>query len=75
MRPSTSYTSRYVVYTADQLLRATAAPDPTYLQLPPTLPDRVRELAERVTAGHRTPYAKAKALETYLRTTYPYRLR
>ena len=72
--PEYSYTSRIVSYSHEEYLSATAATDPTYLQLPPTLPDRVQELAERVTAGHRSPYAKAKALETYLRTTYPYRL-
>ena len=73
LAPEYLYTSRYVSYTSDQLLRARAAPDPTYLQLPPTLPARVRELAERVTDGHRTPYAKAVALATYLSTTFPYR--
>ncbi len=68
-----SYTSREAVYHSEQLFRATVAPDPTYLQLPLTLPNRVRELAERVTAGHRSPYGKAVALATYLSTTYPYR--
>ena len=74
LAPEYSYTSRQVVYHSDQLYRATIAPDPAYLQLPPTLPDRVRELAERVTAGQRSPYGKAVALATYLSTTYPYRL-
>lgn len=71
--PEYSYSSRVVSYSREEYSRASAASDPTYLQLPPTLPDRVRELAERVTAGHRSPYDKAVALETYLRTTYPYR--
>lgn len=46
----------------------------TYLQLPPDLPQRVRGLAARVTAGAATPYDRAVRLQTYLRTTYPYRL-
>jgi len=46
-----------------------------YLQLPPSLPQRVRDLAASVTEGEETPYGKAKALETYLRNGYPYNLR
>jgi len=46
-----------------------------YLQLPSSLPQRVRDLASRVTSGSDTPYEKAKALEQYLRNSYPYNLR
>lgn len=42
-----------------------------YLELPATVPNRVRELAQQVTAGAETPYDKAVALEQYLRT-FPY---
>lgn len=45
-----------------------------YLQLPSTLPDRVRDLAQRVTAGAATPLAKADAIAAYLRRTYLYDL-
>ena len=45
-----------------------------YLQLPPTLPERVRALARQITAPAATPFAKALAVEAYLRATYPYRL-
>ncbi|MCD6289847.1 MAG: transglutaminase domain-containing protein [Anaerolineae bacterium] len=38
-----------------------------YLQLPETLPEQVRALAEEITAGYDTAYDKAVALETYLR--------
>lgn len=38
-----------------------------YLEVPPTVPDRVRELAEEVTAAAPTPYEKVIALEQYLR--------
>lgn len=43
-----------------------------YLQLPRSLPARVRQLAQDVTAGAASPYEKAKKLEEYLQKTYPY---
>ncbi|MFD7523502.1 DUF4129 domain-containing transglutaminase family protein [Paenibacillus chitinolyticus] len=56
---------------------ALAEPEPAelaaYLQLPDGLPQRVRELAERVTAGSgQDRLAAALALERYLRTEYRY---
>ena len=36
-----------------------------YLQLPETLPDRVAELAESITASNESVYDKAKAIERY----------
>ncbi len=39
-----------------------------YLQLPGSLPDRVRELAQEVTAGDDNPYDKAVDIEDYLRS-------
>jgi protein-glutamine gamma-glutamyltransferase len=59
------------------LRAARGAPPPTlarYLQLPAVLPERVRRLAERVTAGHAGTYAKAVAVERYLRSNYRYTL-
>ncbi len=38
-----------------------------YLHLPSTLPDRVRDLAKRVTEDAETPLDKALAIESYLR--------
>ena len=38
-----------------------------YLQLPPSLPSRVRDLAEKITRDHDNAYDKAVALESYLR--------
>jgi transglutaminase-like putative cysteine protease len=38
-----------------------------YFQLPEELPQRVRELANELTAGSDNPYDKAKAIEAYLR--------
>lgn len=43
-----------------------------YLQLPDTLPARVRELAEKVTAEAANDYDRAKLLETYLRLNFNY---
>ena len=69
-----SFNSHVESFSQETFEQAKPATDPTYLQLPPGLPDRIRELAMRITQGHRSTYAKAKAIETYLRTTYPYRL-
>ncbi len=40
---------------------------PRYLQLPDSLPDDVRQLAEQWTEGLETPYDKAKTIEAWLR--------
>jgi transglutaminase-like putative cysteine protease len=44
-----------------------------YLTLPETIPQRVLDLAQELTANITNPYDKAKAIEAYLRT-YPYSL-
>ena len=46
-----------------------------YLQLPRDLPQRVRALASRVTAGTSTQYDKAKAVEEFLKSNFGYNLR
>jgi transglutaminase-like putative cysteine protease len=45
-----------------------------YLRLPKDLPPRIHRLAGEITAGIENPYDKAKAIERYLRTNYPYDL-
>lgn len=45
-----------------------------YLPLPRSVPERVLDLASDITRGLTTPYDKAKAIESYLRTNYPYDL-
>lgn len=45
-----------------------------YLKLPRDLPERVHQLAAEITAGIENPYDKAKAIESYLRSNYPYDL-
>ena len=69
-------TSRIVTATEEMLLQAplTVTAEMTrYLQLPSTLPKRVRELSMDITANAPTPYDKAVSIETYLRT-YSYTL-
>ncbi|RAV21835.1 DUF4129 domain-containing transglutaminase family protein [Paenibacillus contaminans] len=43
-----------------------------YLQLPPSLPPRVRQLAQEITQGAANPYDKAKKIEQYLQMNYKY---
>ena len=70
-----TYTSRTLTFPERQLRYAYAASDDTYLQLPDSLPQRVRDLAASVIASAHawSPYEKAKALEHFLSTNYPYR--
>ncbi|MBI2764733.1 MAG: transglutaminase domain-containing protein [Chloroflexi bacterium] len=62
--------------TAEQLMAAgtdyPAWVKDRYLQLPKSLPQRVRDEAKNV-AGDASPYVQAQAVETYLRT-FPYNL-
>jgi hypothetical protein len=63
---------------ADQLAAASSVypPDITaaYLQLPASLPQRVRDLAGRLAEGAANPYSVAIRIQNYLRLTYPYTL-
>jgi hypothetical protein len=43
-----------------------------YLQMPSTLPQRVRDLAHRIAGTETNPYDIAEAVESYLRITYHY---
>ena len=54
---------------------STVYPEPIrqkYLQLPSSLPQRVRDLARRVAGTEPDPYDMAETIESYLRTTYKY---
>ena len=64
--------SMAVDYLEDALSNAEAVDDPTYLQLPDSVPQRVRDLASEITEGHESPYDKAKAIEQYLKSGYSY---
>ena len=75
---SERYTVTSVISTADKgsLRRAPAtysdAVKRAYLQIPSTLPQRVRDLARKVVEGRANPYDKAEAIESFLRTNYRY---
>ena len=45
-----------------------------YTQLPPDMPPRVAELARQITAAAETPYDKAVAVESYLKSSLTYNL-
>ena len=45
-----------------------------YLSLPDSVPQRVKDLAARLTEGATSPYDKALRVQEYLRVTYPYKL-
>jgi len=45
-----------------------------YVQLPASLPQRVRDLARRIAGEALTPLEKAERVQAYLRANYPYRL-
>ncbi len=59
---------------ADELRSATVdrAPDPAYYDLPRSVPDEVRELAQLVTAQSPTAYDKARALQDWFRSQFEY---
>lgn len=77
---ATSYTAEaYIPIVTEQALRLAPADYPDairtrYLQLPRNTPDRVLKLARDITDGLSNPYDRAKAIETYLRSNYPYDL-
>lgn len=73
-----TYTTSSLVSTATkEQLRNTTTLYPAYiktkyLQLPSTLPKRVRDKAHQVADPKPTAYDKAEAIETYLRTSFKY---
>ena len=46
-----------------------------YLQLPDTVPERVKELAISIASNENNNYDKVKAIEVYLASNYPYTLK
>lgn len=45
-----------------------------YVQVPPSISERVRNLSLEITGGFDTPYEKARAIEVYLKLHYAYDL-
>ena len=76
-----SYTTVGTISAADVELLVTAGTDypewvrERYLQLPSSLPDRVRELAAEVAGDAGSPYLAALQVEAYLRLNYAFNLR
>jgi transglutaminase-like putative cysteine protease len=74
VQPNQLYTSAALesVATAETLAATTGPIPPSvsqpFMELPPDLPARIKQLAEQQTAGKLTAFDKATALETYLRT-------
>ena len=73
-----SYTvTGFVPTVSDDDLRAAAGEDypgwvaRQYLDIPETVPFRVRDLAREIAAFEPTPFDKAQAIEEYLRDIYP----
>lgn len=62
--------------TSNQLIEAgvdyPAEISAAYLQLPDSLPERVRSLAQRIASGAETPYEKTLKIQSYLRENYTY---
>ncbi len=71
--PEYTWTSKIPDYSEAQLRRAVVSSDPTYTQLPSSVPDRVRQRALDVTSSYDNAFEKAQALAEYLRTTFQYR--
>jgi hypothetical protein len=77
--PAESYSAMSLEAALPQAtLRSSIGPYPPstarFLALPDSVPERVLSLARDLTANASTPYDRAQAIETYLRTSYPYTL-
>ncbi|HEU0166950.1 MAG TPA: transglutaminaseTgpA domain-containing protein [Chloroflexota bacterium] len=78
VQPNETYTSTSLEsHAAAETLAAANGPIPddvrsTFLELPPDLPVRVKQLALQKTAGKATAFDKATALEAFIRQNYPY---
>ena len=70
--PAFSWRSDVYRFSDAQLNASLVPPGSAYAQLPDDLPQRVRDLALQITASEPTPYGKARAIESYLRTQYTY---
>ncbi|RXZ77213.1 DUF4129 domain-containing protein [Paenibacillaceae bacterium] len=80
---SAPYPSQYTIVSHvpvldEEVLRSSGvaldspAKNEMYLQLPDGLPQRVKDLAQEITAVGDNPYDKAKLIETYLKENYVY---
>ncbi len=73
--PDPAHLSRsYRDYNRDVLNELSVLDAPDSLELPDNITERVRELSLRITSGMPTPFEKAKAIETFLRVRFEYRM-
>jgi len=73
--PNAQFLSRnYRDFNRDLLNEAYTADDPRCLDLSGNISDRVKELSLQITKNMKTPFEKAKAIETYIRVRYEYNL-
>lgn len=69
--------SRPLTPSATELAEVSAAVDPsvaTYLQYPSSIPQNIKQLADQIVAGARTPYQKAIALQNWFLANFTYDL-
>ena len=69
-----TWSAATISFTPEQLRLAQGSGEYPNNYMPSEVPDRVRDLAQAIVKGHDMPYARAKAIEQYLRTNYTYRL-
>ena len=69
---SIKWTAESRVFRIDDLTGAGAYADSQYVALPEGLPNRIGVLARQITEGESGVYARAKAIEKYLESNYPY---
>ncbi len=66
------WTSDVSLFSGERYAAAAPVADAAYTLLPHDLPGRIRQLAQQITGSHDSPYAKAEALERYLKSQYAY---
>ncbi len=71
---SYSFKSVTYKYSESQLAGAKIDPDRKYQQLPSSTSERIKDLADDITAGYSSPYQRAVAIEKYLKNNYQYDL-
>ncbi len=69
-----SYRVYYDVYShSEEILKSgNLSKNPQYFQLSESITENTKELARKITEKIENPYAKAKAIENYLKKTYTY---
>lgn len=69
-----SFTTTHYHFKESTLESSEAIDTEKYLQLPTQITDRTKQLARELTENYESPYRKAKAIESCLKTNYEYNL-